>query len=97
MFPKKTKFIFKLKELFSDKISGETKKEISLITLSDDTMTTNRQLRVSLKQLEFISFFEMHLDKRNEDSYSLGFLQELAEIKHTSQLNTIELIKSKSA
>jgi hypothetical protein len=97
MFPKKIKFIFKLKELFSDKISGETKREISLITLSDDTMTTNRQLRVSLKQLEFISFFEMHLDKRNEDSYSLSFLQELAEIKHTSQLNTIELIKSKSA
>ena len=97
MFPKSPKIIFKLKELFSDKIQGNTNREIDLKSLTDDNMTTSKQLRASLKQLEFISFFEMHLNKRNEDSYSLSFLQELAQIKHTSQINTIELLRHKSA
>jgi hypothetical protein len=60
-------------------------------------MTTSRQLKVSLKELEFISFFEMQLDQRNEASYSLSFLQELALSKHTSQLNTIDLLRRQSA
>ena len=97
MFPKKNIIIFKLKELFSDKVSAYTQNEIDLIAKTDDTMTTSKQLRASLKQLEFISFFEMHLDQRNEDSYSLSFLQELALIKQTSQLNTIELLRRQSA
>jgi hypothetical protein len=97
MLPQKIKIIFKLKELFSDKIQGYTQKEVDLKALINGTMTRSKQLAVSLKELEFISYFEMHLDQRNEASYSLSFLQELALIKHTSQLNTIELIRLQSA
>ena len=97
MFPTQPKIIFKLKELFSDKIQGNKNRKIDLKALTDDNMTTSKQLRARLKQLEFISFFEMHLDQRNEDSYSLSFLQELAQIKQTSQLNTIELLRRQSA
>lgn len=50
-------------------------------------------LHENLKQLEFISCFEMHLDKKNEDTYPLSFLQELANIKHFAQLNTIQSIE----
>ncbi|APX99619.1 hypothetical protein [Lacinutrix venerupis] len=50
-------------------------------------------LHNNLKQLEFISFFEMHLDKKNEDKYSLSFLQELEKIRHYAKINTLKSIQ----
>lgn len=57
------------------------------------TIEPSKSLQDSLKQLEFISCLEMHLDKKNEDNYSLSFLQELTSIKHCAQLNTIQSIE----
>ena len=52
-----------------------------------------QNLQSSLKQLEFISCFEMHLDNKKEDSYKLSFLQELARIKYHAEVNTIQSIQ----
>lgn len=52
-----------------------------------------QNLHTSLKQLEFISCFEMHLDNKKEDSYTLSFLQELARIKYSAEVNTIQSIQ----
>lgn len=52
-----------------------------------------QNLHTSLKQLEFISCFEMHLDNKKEDSYKLSFLQELARIKYSAEVNTIQSIQ----
>lgn len=56
--------------------------------------TYSKKLNNSLKQLEFISYFEMHVNNNNVHHYSLEFLQELEAIKFQSQRNTIEQIKS---
>lgn len=56
------------------------------------TIQHRKILQDNLKQLEFISCFEMYLDKKNEDSYPLNFLQELASIRHSAQINIIESI-----
>jgi len=93
MIPSTPKLILKLFNLFSDKISDGKSSKTILDLKKDDCMNMTKQLQASLKQLEFISYFEMHIDKRKEDSYSLGFLQELERIKHDSQTNIIELIK----
>jgi len=95
MIPKTPKLLFKFKNLFSDDISKEIVKTEDLKFITDDTMTISKQLHASLKQLEFISFFETHIDLRKEDSYSLSFLQELERIKHASQMNIIQLIEYK--
>ncbi|AUC82565.1 hypothetical protein CW733_10690 [Lacinutrix sp. Bg11-31] len=52
-----------------------------------------KNLHDSLKQLEFISFFEMYLDKKNEDSYSLSFIQELENIRYYAEVNTLKSIE----
>ena len=52
-----------------------------------------QNLHTSLKQLEFISCFEMHLDNKKEDSYTLSFLQELARIKYSAEVNAIQSIQ----
>lgn len=92
MFPYKTNFFFELKALFSRKDLVETMNQDDLKTQTDETMTVNKQLHTSLKHLEFISFFESHIEKQNEDNYSLSFLQELKSIKYSSQMNVIELL-----
>ncbi|WP_055447642.1 hypothetical protein [Lacinutrix mariniflava] len=51
-----------------------------------------KYLHDNLKQLEFISCFEMYLDGRKENSYSLSFLQELNAVKDRAELNTLEAI-----
>lgn len=97
MFPKTPKLIFKLKDLFSAKILVKPIYSYDLETITDESMTISKQLRASLKQLEFISFFETHIDKRKEASYSLSFLQELERIKYDSQNNIIELLEYQKA
>ena len=60
------------------------------INQTSDLKTKHFQnLHTSLKQLEFISCFEMHLDNKKEDS----FLQELARIKYSAEVNTIQSIQ----
>lgn len=96
MFPKIPKLLHKFKHLFSNEILLEITKTEDLQIITDDTMNISKQLQASLKQLEFISFFETHIDTRQEKSYSLNFLQKFAEIKRNSQLNTIELLTCES-
>ena len=96
MFPKSPKLLHKFKYLFSNENLLEFTKTEDLKIITDETMITSKQLHASLKQLEFISFFETHIDTRQEKSYSLSFLQEFAEIKRNSQLNTIELLSCQS-
>ena len=50
-------------------------------------------LRNNLQQLELITRFELCLDKKKADMYSLNFLQEFAEIKYFAQKNTIQSIE----
>ncbi|OIQ20334.1 MAG: hypothetical protein BM549_10455 [Lacinutrix sp. MedPE-SW] len=50
-------------------------------------------LKTNLKQLEFISRLEMHLDNSLTHIYSLKFLQELNNIKAQAQNKTIQSIK----
>tara|TARA_R110000751_G_scaffold171805_1_gene278235 strand:- start:300 stop:593 length:294 start_codon:yes stop_codon:yes gene_type:complete len=95
MLPYKTNFFFELKALFSRKDLVETMNQNDLKIQTDETMNMNKQLCASLKHLEFISFFETHIDKRNEESYSLSFLQELKNIKYSTQMNVIELLNYK--
>jgi hypothetical protein len=52
-----------------------------------------KNLHDSLKQLEFISCFEMYIDKKKADSYSLSFLQELESIRYYAELNTLKSIE----
>lgn len=92
MIPSTPKLFLRVLSLFSDKIYDDKSSKANLSIKKDDTMKMTKQLQASLKQLEFISYFEMHIDKRKEDSYSLSFLQELEQIKHDSQMNIIELI-----
>lgn len=51
-------------------------------------------LHFNLKQLEFISRLEDHLDKRKEKDYALEFLLELHALKFMAQKNTIRSIHS---
>ena len=76
--------------------------KINKTSLVENT-STNKQLNFktkncnnlhdNLKQLEFISCLEMHLDTKNESSYSLNFLQDISKIKHSAQINTIQSIQ----
>ncbi len=91
MIPSAQKLLSKFLYFFSDYRSVENTSKTSL-DKNQDKMTTRTQLRASLKQLEFISYFEMHIAKNHEKSYSLTFLQELERIKYDSQINTINLI-----
>ncbi|MEQ3665915.1 MAG: hypothetical protein ABNH24_14925 [Olleya sp.] len=76
------------------------KAKIKVITnVKDNTLDNmydnqySKSLYLNLKQLEFISNFEMHLDNKDVDSYSLSFLQELSIIKQSAKLNTIQSIR----
>tara|TARA_B100001059_G_C17834333_1_gene586876 strand:- start:782 stop:1090 length:309 start_codon:yes stop_codon:yes gene_type:complete len=76
------------------------KAKIKVITnVKDNTLDNmydnqySKSLYLNLKQLEFISNFEMHLDNKDVDSYSLSFLQELSKIKKSAKLNTIQSIR----
>lgn len=76
------------------------KSKIKVITNVNDNTLNNmyddqysKSLYLNLKQLEFISNFEMHLDNKAVDSYSLSFLQELSKIKQSAKLNTIQSIR----
>ncbi|MCK8479326.1 hypothetical protein [Psychroserpens algicola] len=93
MLPFVPKLVFKLKNLFSEDISVTYEENDNLMLISKETMSTGKQLQASLKHLEFISFFETHIDVRKADSYSLNFLLELERIKYDSQINTIKLIE----
>tara|TARA_R110002051_G_scaffold305757_1_gene375920 strand:- start:374 stop:643 length:270 start_codon:yes stop_codon:yes gene_type:complete len=76
------------------------KSKIKVVTNVNDNTLNNmyddqysKSLYLNLKQLEFISNFEMHLDNKAVDSYSLSFLQELSKIKQSAKLNTIQSIR----
>ncbi|WP_407556582.1 hypothetical protein [Winogradskyella sp. 4-2091] len=47
-------------------------------------------LNKSLRQLEFISEFEMYLEENTLKNYSLEFLQEFSKIKMEAQLSTLK-------
>lgn len=47
-------------------------------------------LHKSLRQLEFISEFEMYLEKNTIKNFSLEFLQEFEQIKIEAQLSTLK-------
>ncbi|WP_397364613.1 hypothetical protein [Olleya sp. R77988] len=84
--------ILKFNCFFSKKEEQEKKQEQEKQIL-DNKLKHAVNLYHNLKQLEFISCFEMHLDKKKESSYSLSFLQELESIKHYAQLNTMQSIQ----
>lgn len=65
--------------------SGKYNKDIANIS--------SKNLHDNLKQLEFISCLEMHLDTKKEGVYSLNFLQDISKIKHSVQINTIQSIQ----
>jgi len=58
-----------------------------------DKLYRKTTLYVCLKQLEFISQFEMYLNTRKSDDYSLQFLQKIDSIKRKAQINTLNSIK----
>lgn len=47
-------------------------------------------LNKSLKNLEFISQFEMYLEEKNYKNFSIEFLQEFQKIKREAQLATLK-------
>lgn len=53
----------------------------------------HKTLQSSLKQLEFISFLEMRLSKKELNKFSLKFLIELNKIKRQAKSNTIKSIR----
>lgn len=71
-------------------------KQINLNYKAEQRFKNNiyNTLHFNLKQLEFISRLEDHLDKRKEKDYALEFLEELHALKFTAQKNTIKSINS---
>jgi len=59
-------------------------------TLLNKNFKSKEVLHSSLKQLEFITFLEFYLSKRNLDEYSLKFLIELDNLKIKAKKNTIK-------
>lgn len=53
----------------------------------------HKTLQSSLKQLEFISFLEIHLINKELNEFSLNFLIELTKIKHQAKSNTVKSIR----
>ncbi|WP_047550188.1 hypothetical protein [Psychroserpens sp. Hel_I_66] len=96
MSPRKTILLLNLEQFFPKKNSSRQKDKIAL-KVGANKISTTHKLQKSLKQLEFISLFEMNLDKHSEHLYSLSFLQELEQLKYSAQLDTIELLSLKSA
>ena len=47
-------------------------------------------LQKSLRQLEFINEFEMYLDEKSLNNFSIEFLQEFEQIKIEAQLSTLK-------
>ncbi len=62
---------------------------------TEQAFNTNNHitLKSSLKQLEFISFLEIHLSNKELNEFSLNFLIELTKIKHQAKSNTIKSIR----
>lgn len=48
-------------------------------------------LQKSLRQLEFINEFEMYLDEKSLNNFSIEFLQEFEQIKIEAQLSTLKV------
>ena len=58
----------------------------------NNDLPVNKQLNNNLKHLEFMNFFETHIDSQQLDSYSLIFLLELNRVKYESQIHSMTLI-----
>lgn len=59
---------------------------------SDLKLNSCKLLHSSLKQLEFISFLEVHLNKKDLNEYPLNFLLELDKVKRHARNNAIKSI-----
>lgn len=57
---------------------------------TEDKISTRDALKSSLKHLEFISFFEMHLEEREKSSCSWHFLKAFQDIKQEAQMNVLK-------
>jgi len=78
--------------------NGEKVKKIEVKNLPQlpETHKEESTLKLfnSLKQLEFISYFENQIQNNNEDQYSLEFLQELDYLSTTSKNQAFNLIRN---
>ena len=92
MFPNLFKFLLKLKDLFSDEILSDYIIKENLTAGMNNDWPVNNQLNNNLKHLEFISFFETHIDSEQLGGYSLIFLLELNRVKYESQIHSMTLI-----
>ncbi|AUC74367.1 hypothetical protein CW732_01205 [Olleya sp. Bg11-27] len=81
----------RLFKVFNQSLESSTSLNVSLVK-PDLKLKSCRVLHSSLKQLEFISFLEVHLSKKDLNEYSLNFLLELDKIKRHAKNNTIKSI-----
>ncbi|MBC3845386.1 hypothetical protein H8K90_03250 [Winogradskyella echinorum] len=80
--------------------SKNTKTKNSHLSVTDaknsikkaNSIVDNKQmlLQKNLKQLEFISEFEMYLEEKTLKNFSIEFLQEFEQIKIEAQLSTLK-------
>lgn len=69
----------------------DTKDNLSSKNLKNNAVDNKLVLlNKSLKQLEFISEFEMYLEEKTLKNFSLEFLQEFNKIKIEAQLSTLK-------
>jgi hypothetical protein len=57
---------------------------------TEDKISHKDALKNSLKHLEFILFFEMHLEQREKSSCSWHFLKAFEDIKQEAKMNVLK-------
>lgn len=57
-----------------------------------ETISNKETLHYCLKQLEFISCFESHIENKKDNKYPVELLKKLEYIKYQAKVNTITAI-----
>ncbi len=84
------KVLFKIRAFISEKKQTKELESKNNIIIKDNTKTNyNKLLCRNLKQLEFVSHFELYLQEKSSKKSSLDFLKKLDQIKLEAQVNTI--------
>lgn len=93
-------FYFKNNLSLSSNVLENTNKSHSKLTLVEtdhsqkvtNSISNNKKmlLQKNLRQLEFINEFEMYLEEKTLNNFSIEFLQEFEQIKIEAQLSTLK-------
>ncbi|WP_405575286.1 hypothetical protein [Winogradskyella sp. Asnod2-B02-A] len=93
-------FYFKNNLSLSSNVLENTNKSHSKLTLVEtdhsqkvtNSISNNNKmlLQKNLRQLEFINEFEMYLEEKTLNNFSIEFLQEFEQIKIEAQLSTLK-------